>query len=111
MKYYYCYSIRSCFFDYEIEYAKELGTYIFYDEQQDKFFDRDNNPVDIRNKKVFPRTGTLEAKRLVETIIRHGGISIVKKEDYDLTLNWPYYLKTKRNNIILSGEQIINNPE
>ena len=111
MKCYYCYGVRKNLFDNEIEYAKALGKYIFYDPKRDGFFDKDNNQIDIRNKKIFPRAGVSEAKRLVEAVIRHGGDSVVKKDDYDITLNWPYYLKTKRNNIILSGEQIISNPE
>lgn len=94
-----------------MECAKELGVYIFYDEKQDIFLDKDGNQIDVKNKCIFPRTGDLQAKSLIDAIIKHGGNSIVTKDDYDKTLNWPYYLKTIRNNIILSGSQIVENPQ
>lgn len=111
MKYYYCYSIKRGLFDREMQYAKDLGVYIFYDEEEDEFFDQDNNLIEIRNMPIFPRAGVRGAKYLVDVIITHGGKCLVKKEDYDITLNWPYYVKTVRNNIILSGRQILDNPE
>jgi len=111
MKYYYCYNTQKGLFEIEMTYAKDLGLYIFYDEEKDAFFDKDGNQIDIKDKPIFPRSGILQSKSLVDAIIRHGGNSLVKRKDYDKTLNWPYYIKTKRNNIILSGSQIISNPE
>lgn len=111
MNYYYCYSIKKGLFDDEMAYAKDLGVYIFYDENVDAFFDKDGIPFDIKDKKIFPRTGVLQAKTLVDAIIKHGGYSLVTNEDFDKTTNWPYYIKTKRNNIILSGKQILENPQ
>lgn len=111
MKYYYCYNIKNGLFEEEIEYAKDLGLYIYYDELEDKFFDKYHNEINIKGILIFPRSGVQESNKLVNNIIRHGGNSLVKKEDYDQTLNWPYYIKTKRNNIILSGRQILETPQ
>lgn len=108
---YYCYSIKKGLFDQEMEYAKDLGIYIFYDEEKDLFFNKDGILFDIKDKKIFPRTGVLEAKSLVDGIIKHRGIPLVTNEDYEKTLNWPNYIKTIRNNIILSGKQILENPD
>ena len=110
MKIHYCYSSKMWLFREEIQYAKELGLYIFYDKENDLFLDRYNNLIDIQEMKILPRTNIPEAKKLIDAIINHGGKSIITKEEYDLTLNWPYYIKTTRNNIILTGNQIIENP-
>lgn len=108
---YYCYSIKKGLFDKEMEYAKSLGVYLYYDQDEDKFYDKNNLLVDIKDKLIFPRTGALQAKDLVEAIINHGGISLVNQDDYEKTLNWPYYLKTIRKNIVLSGSEILENPQ
>lgn len=107
---YYCYSIKKGLFDNEMAYAKELGIYIFYDEDKDDFFDKDGIRFDIKDKKIFPRTGVFESKTLMDAIIRHKGHSLVTSEDYDKTINWPNYIKTKRNKIIISGREILENP-
>ena len=108
---YYCYSIKRGLFDLEMDYAKEIGVYLFYDEKNDLFYDKDDNVIEIKGKKIFPRTGALEAQKLVEAVIKHGGLSLVGIDDYEKTLNWPNYLNTDRTKIILTGEQILSNPK
>lgn len=108
---YYCYSIKRGLFDLEMDYAKEIGVYLFYDEKNDLFYDKDDNVIEIKGKKIFPRTGALEAQKLVEAVIKHGGLSLVGIDDYEKTLNWPNYLNTDRIKIILTGEQILANPK
>ena len=103
----YCFSTTQGTFRSDSLYAKELGIYIFYDEEKDIFVDRDNNIVDIRGMDLFPRTGVLQAKTLVDSILKHGGRSLVTHDDYEKTLNWPNFVKTSRNNIIMSGKEII----
>lgn len=110
MKYYYCYSIKEGLFDDEMDYAKELGVYIFYDENKDKFFDKDGIEFDIKGKSIFPRTGVYQQETLSNAIIDHEGNPLVTKEDYEKTTNWPNYIKTKRKNIIISGKNILENP-
>ena len=108
---YYCYSIKQGLFDNEMAYAKELGVYIFYDEEKDSFFDKDNNLIDIKGLKIFPRTGALQAVKLIDAVVRHGGDSIVTKDDYDKTIDWPRYYNTRRCNMIISGQEILDNPQ
>ena len=108
---YYCYSIKRGLFDSEMEYAKETDVYLFYDEKTDLFYDKDNNLIDIKGKKIFPRTGALEAQKLVEAVIKHEGVSLVGIDDYEKTLNWPHYLTTERTKIVLTGEKILSNPK
>lgn len=108
---YYCYSTTKGSFYGESEYAKELGIYIFYDEKKDIFFDKDGNVVDVSGLELFPRTGVLQAEKLVEAIHRHGAKSVIKEDDYEKTLNWPKYVSTKRNNIVMSGREILDNPD
>lgn len=111
MKYYYCFSSNSNLFRGEIDYARSLGNIIFYDYNRDIFLDNDNNQIDISDMVIFPRSSIKESIRLLGAIKRHNGKSIISVEDYYKTLNWPYYIKTKRNCIILSGSEIINNPK
>ena len=42
---YYCYSIKRGLFDLEMDYAKEIGVYLFYDEKNDLFYDKDDNVI------------------------------------------------------------------
>lgn len=109
--YYYCYSIKKGLFEQEMEYAKFLNAYLFYDEEKDKFYDKYNNEVNINNRLIFPRTGALEAKNLIEAITKHNGNSLITIEEYEKTLNWPNYIKTSRKNILISGKKIIENPQ
>ena len=108
---YYCYSTTKGTFAGESEYAKEKGVFIFYDEDNDIFIDKDGNEVDVSELEIFPRTGVLQAKKLVEAIHRHNARCIVGEGDYDKTLDWPKYISTKRKNVIMSGQEILDNPE
>lgn len=110
MRYYYCFSSIGNLFRSEIEYAKEKGMLIFYNSQKDIFLDKDGNQLDIKGMNIFPRCSIGESIGLLKAIERNGGKSIITIDEYFKTLNWPYYIKSKRNNIILSGEEIINNP-
>lgn len=106
----YCFSTTQGTFRSDSLYAKELGIYIFYDEEKDIFVDKDDNIIDIKGMDLFPRTGVLQAKTLVDSILKHGGKPLVTHDDYETTLNWPNYVKTKRKNVIMSGKEIIQNP-
>lgn len=108
---YYCYSIKKGLFDTEMNQAKDLGVYLFYDEDKDLFLDQNNNIIDIKDKKIFPRTGVLQAPTLLNAISKHKGISIIDNIDYEKTLNWPMYINTQRTSIIISGKEIIANPD
>ncbi|MBQ2873297.1 MAG: hypothetical protein IJE89_04800 [Bacilli bacterium] len=111
MKYYYCFSSKNNLFKEEIEFARILDLLIIYDFEKDIFLDKDNNEINIKDMLILPRTTIKDALNLLDAIKRHGGNSLVSKEDYHKTLNWPYYIKTKRNNIILTGREIISNPK
>ena len=113
MKYpYYAFSAEFGSFELEAKYAKDLGKYLFYDEDKDIFLDKDGNQVDITGLDILPRTGVLQAKALVDAIYRHGATSTwVKPGDYEKVLAWPDYIKTIRRNMIVSGREILENPE
>lgn len=109
---YYAFSSEFGSFALEAKYAKDLGKYLFYDEKKDVFLDKDGNEVDITGLDILPRTGVLQAERLVDAIYEHGGHSTwVKQGDYEKTLDWPDYIRTKRTNIIMSGREILEQPE
>ena len=108
----YAFSAEFGSFALEAKYAKDLGLYLFYDEEKDVFLDKDGNVVDITGMDIFPRTGVLQAEALTNAIYNHGGVSTwVKQGDYEKVLNWPNYIKTKRRNLIMTGKEILENPE
>jgi hypothetical protein len=113
MKYpYYAFSSECGTFALEAKYAKDLDKYLFYDEKKDIFLDKNGNEVDITGLDILPRTGVLQAEALVNAIYSHGGTSTwVKQGDYEKVLNWPDYIKTKRKNMIVSGREILEEPE
>lgn len=111
MQYYYCYTKNNNLFETEVKYAKMLGLYIYYDELLDIFYDEFDDPIDIKGMNIFPRTSISQTKTLLDAIEIHLGNSLITQEDYEKTLNWPNYIETIRNNIILTGEEIINNPD
>lgn len=108
---YYCYDYDKGkgYHDSEKEFAKELGVYLFYDKDKDTFFDKDKNVVDLKDKDCFIRTGIYEFPELMAAVMRHGGKNITKDGEWNKVLNWPNYIKTKRNATIYKGEEIINN--
>lgn len=110
-KLYYVFSTEFGSFAAEAKYAKDIGLYLFYDEQQDVFLNKDGNKIDITGMDLLPRTGVLQAERLVDAIYSHGGHSTwVQQGDYEKVLNWPNYINTKRTNVIMSGKEILENP-
>ena len=109
---YYAFSTEFGSFALEAKYAKDLGKYLFYKEKEDIFVDKDGNVVDITGLDILPRTGVLQAEALVDAIYRHGATSTwVKIGDYEKVLDWPDYIKTKRRNMIVSGREILENPD
>lgn len=109
---YYAFSAEFGTFVNEAKYARDLGKYLFYDEKKDVFLDKDGNVVDVTGLDILPRTGVLQAKALVDAIYNHGAFSTwVKQGDYEKVLDWPDYIKTKRRNMIVSGSEILENPE
>lgn len=108
---YYCYDYdkQKGYHDGEREFAKELGVYLFYDKDSDSFLDKDRNIVDLKDKDCFIRTGIYEFPELMTAVKRHGGKNITKDGEWNKVLNWPNYIKTKRNATIYKGEEIINN--
>jgi len=107
---YYCYSIKRGLFDNEMQHAKDTNVYIFYDEETDKFYTKEEKELDINGLNIFPRTGALQANKLLNAIIRHKGNCLIKETDYNITLDWPNYIETKRKNIIMTGKEILENP-
>lgn len=111
-KLYYAFSSEFGSFALEAKHAKDIGLYLFYDEKKDIFLDKDGNQIDITGMDILPRTGVLQAEALVNAIYNHGGYSTwVKQGDYEKVLNWPNYIKTKRTNVIMSGKEILENPD
>ena len=107
----YAFSAEFGSFVAEAKYAKELGKYLFYDEKKDIFLDKDGNIVDITGLDIFPRTGVLQADALINAIYNHGGTSTwVKVDDGEKVMSWPDYIRTKRTNLIMSGKEILENP-
>lgn len=107
----YAFSAEFGSFVAEAKYAKELGKYLFYDEKKDIFLDKDGNIVDITGLDIFPRTGVLQADALINAIYNHGGTSTwVKVADGEKVMSWPDYIRTKRTNLIMSGKEILENP-
>ena len=106
---YYAFSSEFGSFVGESKFAKELDKYLFYDEDKDIFFDKDGNEVDVAGYNILPRTGVYQAEKLVDAIYKHGAMSIVKQDDFQKTMDWPKYISTKRHNIIMSGQEILDN--
>lgn len=104
---FYCFNEISNTFKEEIEYAKSIDRYIYYNEMKDIFLDKAGNEIDITNLLIFPRSKIQRSRKLIASIIKKKGISIMEEYDFDKTLNWPYYINTKRRNMIISGRQII----
>lgn len=108
---YYCYSIRQGLFDEEMKYVKELGLFVFYDEKTDEFYDRYGNIFNIEGKNLFLRTGILQYDDLINAVNKHNGIPINTKEECEMVKNWPNHIDTYRNNVLMKGTDIINNPD
>ena len=99
---YYCYSIKDNILEDEITYAKSINKCILFDEEKNSFFDSNGNEIDITGLKIFPRSGVLQSKKLIEAIEKHG----------DKVESWPNYIETNRNTVIMLGSDItLNNQD
>ena len=107
----YCFSTTKGTFSGESMYAKDLGLYVFYDEKNDVFLNENDEVIDVCGMELFPRTGGLQAADLIDAIYRHGANSLVKVGDYEKSLDWPKYIHTSRNNVVMSGREILDNPQ
>lgn len=108
---YYCYDEEQGLFQEEKKHAKDIGLFIIYDDKKDQFFDKDGKQIDIAGQEIFVRTGVFQTQDLVDTVIRHNGLSLTTKNDYEKVSKWPNYVKTSRKVMLLTGQQIIENPQ
>ena len=108
---FYCYPIDPQLFLDEIAYAKDLGVYIGYDEESKKFYDKDGNEIDIKDKVILVRHGAYQVKDAIQAVIAAGGKPLNALEDFEKVLSWPNYVQTKRTVDLLKGSQILDCPE
>jgi len=105
---YYCYNLKNLYKEEEI-YAKDLNMYLYYDEDNDEFYDKNGKVVSIYNKIIFVRSGVFHFKSLLMAVERHRGISITSLSDIEKIYRWPDYIQTKRKVFTLKVYEILNN--
>ena len=105
---YYCYNLRNLYKEEEA-YAKDLNMYLYYDEDDDVFYNKDGKEVSIYNKIIFVRSGIFHFKSLLMAVQRHSGISITPLSDIDKIYKWPTYIQTDRKVFVLKVYEILNN--
>ncbi len=98
-------------FDYtegEIAVTKRINNGIYYDSIKKVFTDYNGNEIDIKDKVIFPRTGSTQIYDMNHEIERKGGVPIVSNTEIKQVESWPNHYKTIRKNIILSGKDLID---
>lgn len=108
---FYCYPINPQLFLSEIAYAKDLGVYVGYDEKTKKFYDKDGNETNIKDKVILVRDGAYQTKDTIQAVIDAGGKPLNSLEEFDKVLSWPNYVQTKRTVELLKGSQILDCPQ
>lgn len=94
--------------EYIKKYCSLNNTAIFYSINEDKFYDKDNNVISISSKKIFPKTWAKYEEAICDAIKKHGGLSIVSKEEIIRCLNWYKYYNTKRKLEMLKGRDLLD---
>lgn len=92
----------------EMALTKKEGNGILYDYKLSIFTDFLGNEIDIKGKKIFPRTGASQIYAMNEAISNHGGKLLISSEEINKIIDWPKYYKTKRNMSIFLGTDLIN---
>lgn len=90
----------------EIEEAMRLDVFIYYDKDKDVFLDKDDNPVDIKNKEVIPITGILQMKDLFNALMRHEAILLNSLNDINIVKEWYKHIITKRKIVSFKGKML-----
>lgn len=108
---YYCF-IKNMKDSDDTEYIKKYCSLnniaIFYSIDEDKFYDKDNNVISISGKKIFPKTWSKYEEEICGAIEKHGGLSIVSKDEIIRCLNWYKYYNTKRKLEVLKGKDLLD---
>ncbi len=111
----YCYDERLPLesFKREIQLAVEKNIAVFYNEETG-FVDSLGKRIDIKGKRIMPRTFVSTINQINEVILSNGGLLVLSHEDDEKILNWPKYYRPKRKAFIFKGkdltnEEIVNN--
>lgn len=91
---------------------------ITYNEGFDMFWNYEGM-VDISGLRIFPRTMCRATKdeeqellkKMLEAILRKGGIPVVTREQERMTEQWLKYYQTKRKMIVATGEELTSDEE
>lgn len=90
----------------EMEIAKRNHNGILYDSDTKQFLDFSHREVDIKERKIFPRTGSTQIYEMNEEIVRQGGIPVLTTEKIKKVCHWPIYYSGNRRIQILKGEDL-----
>ena len=94
----------------EIEYAlKNENNVLFYDEITDSFYNANGEIQDIAGLRIFFRTNISKEEIVREAILRQGGYSLNTKDNIDKIKQWSKFIPTKRNLILATGKEILEN--
>lgn len=94
----------------EIEYAlKNENNVLFYDEITDSFYNANGEIQDIAGLRIFFRTNISKEEIIREAILRQGGYSLNTKDNIDKIKQWSKFIPTKRNLILATGKEILEN--
>ena len=111
----YCYDERIPLesFKREIQLAVKKNIAVFYNEETG-FVDSLGKRIDIKGKRIMPRTFVSTINQINEVILSNGGLLVLSHEDDEKILNWPKYYRPKRKAFIFKGkdltnEEIVNN--
>lgn len=78
--------------------------YLYYDEKQGVFFDKNHNPIDLERKKVIPFADIFRIDYLLDQIEDCGGIPINGFEEMEKVKHWFQYIDSKRDIIPIIGK-------
>lgn len=90
----------------EIDRAKEIGAFIYYDEENDIFLDMDNREVNVEGLDVVPVSGLLQLPKMIEALSKQGASIPNSYDDILMIEDWYKYIETNRNLVPFKGKNL-----
>ncbi len=90
----------------DINYAKEKGVFIYYDELKQQFFDSEDKEISVKGKHVMPVSFIKNLRPLIKALTEQGAIIPNTLEEIKMVEEWYKYIEVKRLMIPFKGEDL-----
>ncbi len=93
------------------EYSFTQNNVCYYDEETDKFYDRNGQEFDVKNKRILIKSGIQELNLILQAILEKRGIPVNRVQDLKRICNWNQEVSTERITFTVTGKVLLESEE